>query len=54
MIIENPTTPLTEIFDPLFEQRQIRFFIKREELTDEFISRVDKVLEIKEKDIMTV
>ena len=38
MIIENPITPLTEIFDPLFEQRQIRFFIKREDLTDEFIS----------------
>jgi len=38
MIIENPTTPLTEIFDPLFEKRQIRFFIKREDLTDEFIS----------------
>jgi len=38
MIIENPTTPLTEIFDPLFEQRQIRFFIKREDLTDDFIS----------------
>ena len=38
MIIENPITPLTEIFDPLFEQRQIRFFIKREDFTDEFIS----------------
>jgi len=38
MIIENPTTPLTEIFDPLFEKRQIRFFVKREDLTDEFIS----------------
>ncbi|HCY75870.1 MAG TPA: 1-aminocyclopropane-1-carboxylate deaminase [Ignavibacteriales bacterium] len=38
MIIKNPTTPLTEIFDPLFEKRQIRFFIKREDLTDEFIS----------------
>jgi ribosome recycling factor len=25
-----------------------------QKLTDEFISRVDKVLEIKEKDIMTV
>jgi 1-aminocyclopropane-1-carboxylate deaminase/D-cysteine desulfhydrase-like pyridoxal-dependent ACC family enzyme len=38
MIIENPITPLTEIFDPLFEQRKIRFFIKREDLTDDFIS----------------
>lgn len=38
MIIENPTTPLTEIFDPLFEQKQIRFFVKREDLTDDFIS----------------
>ena len=27
MIIENPITPLTEIFDPLFEQRQIRFLL---------------------------
>ena len=38
MIIENPTTPLTEIFNPLFEQKQIRFFIKREDLSDDFIS----------------
>jgi 1-aminocyclopropane-1-carboxylate deaminase/D-cysteine desulfhydrase-like pyridoxal-dependent ACC family enzyme len=38
MILENPITPLTEIFDPLFEQKQIRFFIKREDLADEFIS----------------
>lgn len=38
MIIENPITPLTEIFDPLFEQKQIRILIKREDLTDEFIS----------------
>lgn len=38
MIIENPTTPLTEIFDPLFEKKEIKFFIKREDLTDDFIS----------------
>ena len=38
MIIDNPITPLTEIFDPLFEKKQIRFFIKREDLTDDFIS----------------
>jgi len=38
MIIENPITPLTEIFDPLFEQKQIRILIKREDLTDDFIS----------------
>ncbi|MBK7500100.1 MAG: 1-aminocyclopropane-1-carboxylate deaminase/D-cysteine desulfhydrase [Ignavibacteriales bacterium] len=38
MIIESPITPLTEIFNPLFEQKQIKFFIKREDLTDEFIS----------------
>ncbi len=38
MIIENPITPLTEIFDPLFEQKQVRFFSKREDLTDDFIS----------------
>ncbi|MEO8231139.1 MAG: pyridoxal-phosphate dependent enzyme [Ignavibacteriota bacterium] len=38
MLINNPTTPLTEIFDPLFDQKQIRLFIKREDLTDEFIS----------------
>ena len=38
MIIENPTTPLTEIFDLLFSEKQIKVFIKREDLTDEFIS----------------
>lgn len=38
MLIHNPTTPLTEIFDQLFEQKQIKLFIKREDLTDEFIS----------------
>jgi 1-aminocyclopropane-1-carboxylate deaminase/D-cysteine desulfhydrase-like pyridoxal-dependent ACC family enzyme len=38
MIIENPTTPLIEIFDPLFEKKQIKLFIKREDLTDKFIS----------------
>ena len=38
MIIENPTTPLTEIFDPLFSNKQLRVFIKREDLTDKFIS----------------
>lgn len=38
MIIENPITPLTEIFDPLLKQKQIKFFIKREDLTDEYIS----------------
>ena len=38
MIIPNLTTPLTEISDPLFEQKQIKFFVKREDLTDDFIS----------------
>jgi len=38
MTIENPITPIIEIFDPLFEQKKIKLFIKREELTDEFIS----------------
>jgi len=38
MIIENPITPLKEIFDPLFEKKQVKFFIKREDLTDDFIS----------------
>jgi 1-aminocyclopropane-1-carboxylate deaminase/D-cysteine desulfhydrase-like pyridoxal-dependent ACC family enzyme len=38
MIIKNPATPLTEIFDPLFSEKQLRVFIKREDLTDEFIS----------------
>jgi len=38
MIINNPITPLTEIFDPLFENKKIRLFIKREDLTDDFIS----------------
>ena len=38
MIIENPITPLTEISDPILIDKQIRIFIKREDLTDEFIS----------------
>lgn len=38
MIIENPITPLIEIFDPLFDKKHIKFFIKREDLTDYFIS----------------
>lgn len=38
MIIENPTTPLTEIFDTVLDEKQIRVFVKREDLTDEFIS----------------
>jgi 1-aminocyclopropane-1-carboxylate deaminase len=38
MIIDNPTTPLTEIFDPLLSEKQIKLFIKREDLTDEYIS----------------
>jgi 1-aminocyclopropane-1-carboxylate deaminase/D-cysteine desulfhydrase-like pyridoxal-dependent ACC family enzyme len=38
MIIENPITPLTEIFDPILIDKQIKLFIKREDLTDEFIS----------------
>ena len=38
MLINNPTTPLTEIFDPLFDQKQIKLFVKREDLTDKFIS----------------
>ncbi len=38
MIIENPTTPLTEITDPILIDKQINLFIKREDLTDKFIS----------------
>ena len=38
MIIENPTTPLTEIIDPILIDKQIKLFIKREDLTDKFIS----------------
>ena len=38
MIIENPITPLTEISDPILIDKQIKLFIKREDLTDEFIS----------------
>lgn len=38
MTIENPKTPLTEIFDPLFEHKKIKLFIKREDLTDDLIS----------------
>jgi len=38
MIIENPTTPLTEIFDSLLDEKQLRVFVKREDLTDKFIS----------------
>lgn len=38
MIIENPSTPLTEIFDTVLDEKQIRVFVKREDLTDEFIS----------------
>lgn len=38
MIIKNPITPQTEIFDSLFEKKQIKLFVKREDLTDEFIS----------------
>ena len=38
MIIENPITPLIEIFDPILIDKQIKLFIKREDLTDEFIS----------------
>ena len=38
MIIKNPITPLTEIYDPILIDKQIKLFIKREDLTDEFIS----------------
>ena len=38
MIIENPTTPLAEIIDPILIDKQIKLFIKREDLTDKFIS----------------
>lgn len=38
MKIENPTTPLTEIFDDLLQKKQLRLFVKREDLTDENIS----------------
>lgn len=38
MLIKNPTTPLTEIFDPILSEKQIKLFIKREDLTDDFIS----------------
>jgi len=38
MIIENPTTPLTEIIDPILIDKQIKLFIKREDLTDKLIS----------------
>ena len=38
MIIENPITPLTEISDPNLIDKQIKLFVKREDLTDEFIS----------------
>ncbi|MFZ1519540.1 MAG: pyridoxal-phosphate dependent enzyme [Ignavibacteriaceae bacterium] len=38
MIIENPTTPLTEIFEPILQKKQVRLFVKREDLTDHFIS----------------
>ena len=38
MIIENPTIPLTQIQDRLLTAKQIKLFVKREDLTDEFIS----------------
>jgi 1-aminocyclopropane-1-carboxylate deaminase len=38
MIFENPTTPLIEIFDSILTDKQIKLFIKREDLTDKFIS----------------
>ena len=38
MIITNPITPITEIFDPIFTENKIKLFIKREDLTDKFIS----------------
>lgn len=38
MIIQNPITPLTEIFDSILIEKQIKLFIKREDLTDEYIS----------------
>lgn len=38
MIIENPKTPLTEIFDPVLIDKRIKLFIKREDRTDKFIS----------------
>lgn len=38
MIIENPTIPLTQIQDRLLTAKQIKLFVKREDLTDEIIS----------------
>lgn len=38
MNLLNPNTPLIEIFDDLFTKKQIRVFVKREDLTDQYIS----------------
>jgi 1-aminocyclopropane-1-carboxylate deaminase len=38
MIIENPITPTIQIFDPLLAEKKLKLFVKREDLTDEFIS----------------
>ena len=38
MLIENPDTPLTEIFDPILQEKEIRLLIKREDLIDPHIS----------------
>jgi 1-aminocyclopropane-1-carboxylate deaminase/D-cysteine desulfhydrase-like pyridoxal-dependent ACC family enzyme len=38
MNIENPATPLTEIKNLILEKAQVKLFIKREDIVDEFIS----------------
>ncbi|HMN16966.1 MAG TPA: pyridoxal-phosphate dependent enzyme [Ignavibacteriaceae bacterium] len=38
MNLLNPNTPLVEIFEDLFTKKQIRVFVKREDLTDQYIS----------------
>ncbi len=37
MIIENPITLLTEIFDQILIEKPIKFFVKGEDFIDEFI-----------------
>ena len=38
MIFQNPITPIVEIFDSLLTLKQLRLYVKREDLTDEVIS----------------
>lgn len=38
MLIENPITPIQEIRDPLLNEKKVRLYIKRTDLTDEYIS----------------